>query len=630
MKKGGIMMASFKRIKETSETIRNIINKTAVQQQTPNPTFDIRILSSYFLRIMDSRDLAFKSFREIFKKRNELYQTLFSLFYISFYSKEIKNNVNIIASLINIMKLVSSEEFFRNYDLLFSLKENFLANGSGSLDLERISILSLYFEQKFQDLSSFAFPSADVSFTISPSGAYSLMFGSVAKTEEEMDLNRILKILYILGLLKNAQTIPASVMIAFRDYFNNQEEGFLNLISSDISLYISAIANLLSSKNSIDRFRRDNDASYSENYLEEINSDLLEMENILPFFSDFSSQSLDLIEKNGYVLNLLSLVKDIETGTRQLLDDVIESIKISDNFVDNYSVFLESQNSNSVSFENIITKIETFITSPGVSSSFTSPFSGNSFNGWYSDLISSDEINGDVFDFFSIFMSLNIRNNFDSTIGSEMLDYFFLRMTKKGRIKQESLSSEFKEKRREELELLTEKNLEVVENPENEPIMYSIKSIFPELELLDYFSFNEVRNLNSPQETTFRRQIKIIMLEAILKRKKDLNEVLSKLVEVLKDSPKDTLKSLYVEICFRDALEMIVDYSDTVSPVLLEQETIILTSVKELIENFLASNQGVSEDLIEEYLDVWEFFYSEESNLIADSLIAGALKSKLI
>jgi hypothetical protein len=630
MKKGGIMMASFKRIKETSETIRNIINKTAVQQQTPNPTFDIRILSSYFLRIMDSRDLAFKSFREIFKKRNELYQTLFSLFYISFYSKEIKNNVNIIASLINIMKLVSSEEFFRNYDLLFSLKENFLANGSGSLDLERISILSLYFEQKFQDLSSFAFPSADVSFTISPSGAYSLMFGSVAKTEEEMDLNRILKILYILGLLKNAQTIPASVMIAFRDYFNNQEEGFLNLISSDISLYISAIANLLSSKNSIDRFRRDNDASYSENYLEEINSDLLEMENILPFFSDFSSQSLDLIEKNGYVLNLLSLVKDIETGTRQLLDDVIESIKISDNFVDNYSVFLESQNSNSVSFENIITKIETFITSPGVSSSFTSPFSGNSFNGWYSDLISSDEINGDVFDFFSIFMSLNIRNNFDSTIGSEMLDYFFLRMTKKGRIKQESLSSEFKEKRSEELELLTEKNLEVVENPENEPIMYSIKSIFPELELLDYFSFNEVRNLNSPQETTFRRQIKIIMLEAILKRKKDLNEVLSKLVEVLKDSPKDTLKSLYVEICFRDALEMIVDYSDTVSPVLLEQETIILTSVKELIENFLASNQGVSEDLIEEYLDVWEFFYSEESNLIADSLIAGALKSKLI
>jgi DNA mismatch repair ATPase MutL len=186
------------------------------------------------------------------------------------------------------------------------------------------------------------------------------------------------------------------------------------------------------------------------------------------------------------------------------------------------------------------------------------------------------------------------------------------------------LEDEFKAKKEIERRLAIDNNIRVVQRPQNDVIPYSLKLNFPDLEVLDYMSFSEIFSIGSAAETAFRKQVKLLMIESLVKDKQNVNRSILRVIEIIKDSAKDNLKTLYIEICLRESMQSIYDFVNGLSV----NDTIISNAVREQLGRFLAETSPVG-TIISNYLSVWNSFYSQEIDIIDVAVKAGEFKDKL-
>jgi len=624
------MAGNYDRIRKSSEFVRSVINNTYSANQKTDPSFDNSRLATIFNSLISSRETMISSFKVLSLRRTDLFSTLISAYYDSFYSRIIKLNGGFIFSLFAIIDIVGTEEFIRNFEKLIFLKQNDEINSNvKSLDLNYEQ--SLYFEEKFQEISNLSFPESTIFFE-EVEEEWVLKKDNLVVSNQDIEENQIYGILYILGLLKNAysETISSDNLIARKENFTRRTDGYIETVIKGISaLYLPEIRNAIESKKYIDAYRKNEDSTYTDKYTLELDNLFSEINEVLVSFTDLSIEKIAALKQSGIYQKLPALINDIDESIRSLLDDILESIYVIDPFIENYSPFIEPPRNETAKFQSgtrIIEEARQAI-SP-IFESFVDPFGGTlvskSFSQWLKEVLDGEKINGNIFQLFTLYVGINMKAYVDEDFGKKLSEHSFVNLFRKNLIDPSLLEDDFKNKKETERALAVDNQIRVVQRPQNDMIPYSLKLNFPDLEILDYMSFSEMLTIGSPAETTFRKNVRLLIIESLAKDKENINRSILKVMEIIRDSAKENLKTLYVEICLKEALQSIHDFVES----LANNETIISSTVMDELENFLAETSQTT-TIISNYLSVWNSFYSQEVDIIDLAVKAGDFKDIL-
>lgn len=200
---------------------------------------------------------------------------------------------------------------------------------------------------------------------------------------------------------------------------------------------------------------------------------------------------------------------------------------------------------------------------------------------------------------------------------SEFIDYGLNQVLRYNLVEPSILTTSYKTNRQKQEDLLSNNNLRVVKNYEEDLLSFSYKQLLPKLEVLDYLKFSEVvESFGTSAETTFRQHIKLLITESILQQKDYVNNLLVRLIDVVNSANRENIKNLYLEICLR---EVLANFKNYLAGLPNFTNSNISEENYDLITSYTSDNTARISDIesiISDYSDVWNFFYSTFTSLV--------------
>jgi uncharacterized repeat protein (TIGR02543 family) len=625
------MSRNFNRIKSEAELIHQIINDRYRASNTLDKNNEIIELTTAFSRIIEARETSFDSFDKLFKKRLEVYDTMFSSFYMSYFSNILFINAGFISNLFRLLDIAGTQDFFNNFLEAIYLKEN-------NPTSQRLIGLSDYFSIKFSELSLEIYPDNSLEFKLGDQRG--LYLDNVLITQSQNEENKVFEMLYLLGALSNIKDNSFIDEISnYYEYLSDNDTNFNKVIKDRIFDRLKTISDAVKSNKYMDVYREEKDPAYKKTYIQDILTLFDELSEVIVNFSDLSPENITLIKQSGIYEKLFSLIVDIDGKINSLISSAFESIKVMEEVLENYSIFVRIPSVENLSLKNSIKIAEdSYKDFDKYSNNIESVFFFNPFSGiltltdWIIDITKDKNLNGNINILMLLYIGANLKEFSSADLSKSILEYSFVNLTRKKLIVDEYMSNEFKLVKRKEEELISNNKIRVRQRPQDDLIGFAYKSILPTLEILDYMSFEEVfvravsniAPFESSEETDFRLQLKLLIIEAILKDRKNINGNILKLIDSVSDMPKENLKTLYLEICFREAIESFVSYLEPLAEVSNFSNSIINQDTYKKMEDYVydPSNEiynGIK-SVIVKYIDVWEFLYSKDIDLVEKGL----------
>jgi uncharacterized repeat protein (TIGR02543 family) len=625
------MSRNFNKIKSEAELIHQIINDRYRASNKLNENAEIIELTTAFSRIVEARNTSFDSFDKLFKKRLEVYDTMFSSFYMSYFSNILFVNAGFISNLFKLLDITGTQEFFNNFLEAIYLKEN-------NPTSQRLVGLSDYFSIKFSELSLEIYPDNSVEFRINDEKG--LYVDNILISQNQKEEDKVFEMLYFLGALSNIKDNNfIDEMSNYYEYLSDNETNFNKVIKDRILYRLTIIDSAIKSNKYLDTYREEKDPAYKKTYIQDILALFDELSEITVNFSDLSPENITLIKQTGIYEKLFSLVVDIDGKINSLISNTLESIKVIEEILENYSIFVRIpsiENSSLLDsikaaedsykdFDKYANVIETKI--------FFNPFSKIlTLTDWVKDITKDKNLNGNINILMLLYIGANLKEFSSADLSKSISEYAFVNLARKRLIVDEYLSDPFKVIKTKEQELISVNRIRIKERPQDDLIGFAYKSILPTLEILDYISFEEVfirefpntAPFESQRETDFRLQIKLLIIEAILKDRKNINGNIMKLIDSVSDMPKENLKTLYLEICFREAIESFVSYLEPLAEVSNFSNSIInqdaYNKMRDYVYDPSETIYNQIKSVIIKYIEVWEFFYSTDIDLVDEGL----------
>jgi uncharacterized repeat protein (TIGR02543 family) len=631
------MSRNFNKIKSEAELIHRIINDRYRASNTLDKNAEIIELTTAFSRIVEARNTSFDSFDKLFKKRLEVYDTMFSSFYMSYFSNILFVNAGFISNLFKLLDIAGTQEFFDNFLEAIYLKEN-------NPTSQRLLGLSDYFSIKFSELSLEIYPESIVEFKLNDERG--LYVDNVLISQSQKEEDKVFEMLYFLGALSNIKDNDFIDEISnYYEYLSDNETNFNKVIKDRIFYRLTIIDSAIKSNKYLDAYREEKDSVYKKTYIQDILALFDELSEVTVNFSDLSPENITLTKQSGIYEKLFSLVVDIDGKINSLISNTLESIKVIEEILENYSIFVRIpsiENSSLLDsikaaedsykdFDKYANVIETKI--------FFNPFSKIlTLTDWVKDITKDKNLNGNINILMLLYIGANLKEFSSADLSKSISEYAFVNLARKRLIVDEYLSDSFKAIKIKEQELISVNKIRVKERPQDDLIGFAYKSILPTLEILDYISFEEVfiktapiqpseesePPFESPRETSFRLQIKLLIIEAILKDRKNINGNIMKLIDSVSDMPKENLKTLYLEICFREAIESFVSYLEPLAEVSNFSNSIINQDAYNKMRDYVYDPSNVIynqiKSVVVKYIEVWEFFYSVDIDLVDKGL----------
>jgi hypothetical protein len=190
------------------------------------------------------------------------------------------------------------------------------------------------------------------------------------------------------------------------------------------------------------------------------------------------------------------------------------------------------------------------------------------------------------------------RDDLSKTIAEELISFSLLRLYDRNLINPNSIEQEFKDIKLIEKSLLDE-DIEVVRRYQDDNITFGFKQILPQLEVLDYMTFDEIND--EELEPNFGDNVKTLILEAFLRNKKDLDNKILRILDLLSNGSFKNAKSLYVKIKMYNVIQAFSTYLGNGS-----SQHNIQAETLESIKRYLVDEttiQGDQDDL-DDYLEV--------------------------
>jgi hypothetical protein len=638
-----------------SKNLDNIKNKSTAARQRLEGTYGLGIakdglqaraeLASLFSEVASSRQKVSDSLVGLLRLRVSAYESAISGYISNYYAVQMSRSMASVDILFRALELVTSSDFTSEFDSAVHVIEN-------GFNPDRLERLANYFSSTFAELASIALPDDTVSFTISNGLRVN---GSAVSPEPQENENKLYLMLEVLGKLSMIREEDLWDDISSYKSFSSQEsEGsFPSLVKTNISARLGLISDIISSKKFMDALRADRDANYSPEDEAGVNSAMEKARELLPVLTDLDPSGLSLARSNGTYDGLASSITEMLSKSEDLIIGSVSAISQLEDFIEDYQVFVRLPESESQSIFSAVSVCESAgqryeqLGEQYQTGLFVSPFlTGSedgirqSFTEWTSELTGGGKIDGSVFEMILLYMGTVGRDFLNERCYLAFSNRAFTSIRRKSLVSSDQIDGDFKSAKESEQVLLGESGVLVVENPWDEPTPFGLKAILPDTEVLDYVSFEPVFWLNSSNsglsaaEVSFRNYVRLSIMESFGKvRKEELASKIIDAISAVSSWKRENLKGLYIEICFREAIDRFRDYLDGL--VSFQDETRIDTTTMEAIEAYLDSDPQAEtlEGWVEDYVSIHGILYGSgaSGDILSDALLDGSeVKEKLL
>lgn len=316
---------------EVNDIIANIQDGTAEEIE----------LRQKFAAIMEDRQEMFNETEKLLQARLELYQTVISLIYLTHYFKDVENQLYNATVWFRLLEFSRSAEFMTMLDTL-----NLLLLPKEGLSPEDSSKYKLYFKEKFDEMIALLAPSRVIRMFKSPGEAPVLQedIGSGYVTIENPENPERPEdyILYTLGYIYMSvgDSEYENTISSIINFVSTSSNNLGNVTFDRIEEIVTNMKTILRRFIILDKYRVQNDASYTGMYIQELLEKIEIYEYNINIFSSITNKTIEEIKDDeSYALFFIS-AQDIRNDINILLDETIKSIQEINNFFDNYSVFL--------------------------------------------------------------------------------------------------------------------------------------------------------------------------------------------------------------------------------------------------------------------------------------------------
>jgi hypothetical protein len=598
-----------------------------VVQQTSNEE-----LKSLFANLITARDEFSAEFNLLFAERLKIYETFISLIYIHIFNSRIQNLSINFKYYFELLMVVNTSKFIATVDDLLKIYTNSITqNSSGALNL--------YFDGIFNSLKEIVYPEISIEFPNTTTLRIKKTAGDLDITTLNVD-DQIIQdqILFTLFALKNADL--KDYVSRNSSFLRGTKEGsFLFQVKTELENSLKQIESYVASYSLIDFYLKEKDTNYTDEYIMTIKDTFTQLEDIISTLSDFSIEGLNLLIQTGQMDRFYNTIADLNLKAQDIVFDAIQSLKLIETVIEDYSPFIEMPVNGVEKLQASLDIIDTITFVELEGTSIINPFvvepylTTIKFKTWKDDLLETGLINPDLFNLVilrtGIFLS---RESFSSISGEELITFSLLRMIDRKLISESTLSSLFKTNKNIQDNLMA--GIQIKPRFQDDIISFSFKQIFPSLEVLDYMSFDEVNNdFESIALSTFKENILVLILEAFLKKRSEIDLLINRIIDVLKTSNFDNLKSLFIKICFYEVIHRLISYlNESISSSNISATT--LENMKKLIsEEDIEDNTEYMDikNLIERYVTVWNYLYnSDEEETFVDRVITDAELKNLL
>jgi hypothetical protein len=611
----------------------------------------VKDLNTSFNEIMDNRKEALVSFDTLLLKKSSIFQNLLSAISAEFYSTKINNNTIQIMNILDLLSIINSEvtqDNIRKYLNILGTNLN-----SISTEVYEKQTLISYFDNQLTQLISFIKPSiikADIGTDT---------FIELGVTEEEY------KILFLFYKLSLSSTITqndySEVTLIADELFYPRGAGskFIFSFYNRLNKLMKQVIDYSKSFEVIEEYRKIKDPAYSDDYIRDIKGFFDELATELVKISDVFSITSEQAEMQGVYNTINTINLNIRNSVENFMDEFLDSVKLIDNYIENYFPFINPMSLITDIFSGSIKVLEDIT----INTISELDFLPNDFNERFTPLYDSGPtierfslwiksasafINAEVYDLFIMYAALQIKKiesavstgKLDANIIKRMTNYAFLSMSKRNEIPVENINNTFRNVVEKEKNLEINYKIKVAENVNDDMIPSTLKILLPGLEAIDFIDFNNY--LKNEDAENFEKTIIFFIIEEMSKRKKNINNIIRNAVNVFTQN-KINFKTVFTEYAIRKALEKLIRYlSDETNPLveydnltgeISNNQTVLDASTIFLLDSFVSGNtfsKTITDQIIADYKVVWNFFYSSSTPTLIDlALKDGPLKNFL-
>ena len=325
---------------EVNDIIGNIQDGTAEEIK----------LRKKFAAIMEDRQEMFGETEKLLQARLELYQTVISLIYLTHYFNDVENQIYNATVWFRLLEFSRSSEFITMLETLRRGIDDSSVDDS-SVDMfntyfrERVDMFKTYFRERFDELKELLAPFRDIRMSKQTNEAPTLQENTGTGYEDIEPENPERPedyLLYTLGFIYMAiddddykDTINSII-----DFVSTSNSNLGRITFDRIQEIVITMKTALRRFIIIDKYRAENDAAYTGQYLQSLLEKIEVYEyNISIFFSITDKTIEEIKEDESYALFFIS-AQEIRNDINVLLDETIKSIKEINDFFENYSVFL--------------------------------------------------------------------------------------------------------------------------------------------------------------------------------------------------------------------------------------------------------------------------------------------------
>jgi hypothetical protein len=635
------MADNFERLKRGAGVVRRTMELSDPLAGEASGNTDARRLRSIFGSLVSARNDMMSSFESLLSLRVGVYGAAISAYTSAYYAWEISQNSSVIDSIFKVLEILESEEFLRRFDLaVYSLE-----NATSTTDKELADTES-YFGLKFDQIVEIAFPDGEaVEYDLSSGG---LTVDGEAVGEEEKSFNKIYIMLELLGKLRRIREGSVQLSVSgYKGFINDPQTGFTLTLRENIAERANSIADIVMSNRFMEFYRSEKDESYKKKYTETLVSKFDKIRESYQEISDLEQNNIERMIFDGRYQAALKAVSEAASSSRDLLEESLESISVLENFVENYQPIIQLPTNQRSQLLKSVRVAEEASSMVGEYqdviqiSKFYDPFRElpgsrtiTEFSRQVTGVRSADgsvSLNGSIYDMIILYIGESGREFLDESTSRYYSNYAVSNLLRKRLVLSSYLSESYRNSSALERSLFEESGVLVVRNPDEEVSTSPIQQVLSHTNLLDYIriadalkitEFLEAEeeleggNVENDEELSLRGSFRVIIMEGLGKIPKDqLDPSINRLLELFSSAPRDNLRSMYTEFCFKETVEAMVEYLEGIDEGELASRTMVSKSTLDAMRRYCRSDNPTITTLRR-----WLYRYAS----VHSSLYAGA------
>jgi len=624
-----------------------------ISQVSKDQNTEINTLKTSFDEVITSRDTLFSEVETLMDERSEAYQSVITILYLSHFFNAAQLDLYNATVWYRLLEFSKSEEFTNTL-------QNLKYYITGTLTVTKTKQYQDYFQDKFDTLLALRDRNLQMLQTdIGP--ALQEWNGSVYVTIEKDDPENPDNFLfYTLGYLATATGLFFNYT-HIMSILNIIETSNRNLSSFTFETFADEIEKM---KNNLKRFmildtyRKENEASYTGTYTQDIFDKIEIYDFYLLSFSGITEETMEALEDDGSFSLLFLTAEDIKSELNALIYETLRSITSINTFLENYALFVKLPETN---IEQIAKSINTVLDNywDNLSDEDDKEYfliedanqpNLKTFIYELQQLSNTDDEKilffEDYYNLILLYTGLKLKTYETDTYALDYINYAVKNLV----VKSEVNDSEVNEIAFTNLKVLEENlseiyGINVKDNVNTDLINPAIKTLYPKFNIIDlvdisvlldynigyndsyWIALGETTYYNLDNDTwmsgtipvdleAFINIIYMSVMEAILKQSKNINSTITKTIEVYQQRGTN-FKSVFIEMIIRKVFAKLVDYIDG-------QTSIINASTITLMQNYLTVDiDNVNEGILANYKLVRSAFYTAEENLIEKILVDG-------